>query len=160
MALVDFHEAFIKLGDSRKKTTEVAFRVTAADATAYFGAVTQILKDATPVGQLLLSVEDLSACSMMGKGVRLVTKDDAVQFPGYDSDIFIFDKLAVSHVAGFDNYQMTIPGRDSANYTMESDGVHVNLTLGLVDEFVTRFNATVLAKNGASSTVTEITVPS
>jgi len=40
MTLVDFHEAFIKLGDSRQKTTEVAFRVTAAEATNYFSAVT------------------------------------------------------------------------------------------------------------------------
>jgi hypothetical protein len=160
MTLVDFHEAFIKLGDSRKKTTEVAVRVTAAAATAYFGAVTQILKDATPVGQLLLSIEDLSACSMMGKGVRLVTKDDATDFPNYDSDIFNFDKLANHYNCGFDNYQMTIPGRDSANYTMESDGVHVNLTLGLVDEFVTRFNAVALGKNGVAATVSTITVPS
>jgi len=160
MALVDFHEAFIKLGDSRKKVTEVARRVTAAEATAYFGAVTQILKDATPVGQWLLSIEDLSRCSMMGKGVRLVTKDDAVDFPGYDSDIFNFDKLAVHVNAGFDNAQFTIPGRDSTNYTMESDGVHVNLTLGLVDEFVSRTNAVVLSKNGDAVTVSTITVPS
>ena len=160
MALVDFHYAFIKLGDSRQKTTEVSFRVTAAQAAPYFGAVTQILKDATPVGQLLLSVEDLSACSMLGKGIRLITEDDTVTFPGYDSDIFIFDKLAVHYSAGFDNYQVTIPGRDSANYTMETDGVHVNPTLGLVDEFISRFNAVVLAKNGTAGVVSNITVPS
>jgi len=160
MTLVDFHEAFVKLGDSRKVTTEVSRRVTAAEATSYFSAVTQILKDATPVGQWLLGVQDLSDCSMMGKGVRLITKDDAVDFPGYDTDIFTFDKLAVHYNAGFDNAQFTIPGRNSTNYTMESDGVHVNLTLGQVDEFVARTNAVVLSKNGAAVTVTEITVPS
>jgi len=160
MALVDFHEAFIKLGDSRGKITEVSFRVGVIDAGLYYNATTQILKDATEVGQLLLSVEDLSNCSMMGKGIRLNTKDDSVTFPGYDTDIFIFDKLAVHYSAGFDNYQVTIPGRNSANYTMETDGVHVNPTLGLVDEFIARFNAIVLAKNGGAATVTEITVPS
>jgi len=160
MALVDFHEAFIKLGDSRGKTTEVAFRVDVIDAGLYYNATTQILKDGTAVGQLLLSIEDLSACSMMGKGVRLVTKDDAIDFPDSDSDIYIFDKLAVHYNSGFDNYQFTIPGRDSTNYTMESDGVHVNPTLGLVDEFISRFNTVVLAKNGGAATVTEITVPS
>ena len=160
MALEDFHHAYIKLGDSRRKTTEVSFRVTAASAAAYFGAVTQILKDATPVGQLLLSVEDLSACSMMGKGVSLITKDDATDFPDSDSDIFNFDKLGVHYNSGFDNYQMTIPGRDSANYTMESDGIHVDMTVGLVDDFVSRFNAVVLAKNGGASTITSIDVPS
>lgn len=160
MALTDFHYAFIKLGDSRQKTTEVRFRVTAADATTYFSAVTQILKDATEVGQLLLSVEDLSRCTLRGKGVLLVTEDDAAGFPGYDSDIFIFDKLAVHYACGFDNYQVTIPGRDSANYTMETDGVHVNPTLGLVDEFISRFNAIVLGKNGVAGVVSNITVPS
>jgi hypothetical protein len=160
MALTDFHYAFIKLGDSRKKTTEVRFRVTAAQATNYFSAVTQILKDATAVGQLLLSVEDLSAGTLQGKGVTLITEDDAAGFPDFDSDIFSFDKLAVHYSAGFDNYQVTIPARDSANYTMESDAVHVNPTLGMVDEFIARFNAVVLGKNGVAAVVENITVPS
>jgi len=160
MALTDFHFAFVKIGDSRRKTTTVSVRVAAADAVDYFSAVTQILKDATPVGQLLLSIEDLAAGSMMGKGIELITKDDATDFPDSDSDIFLFDKLAVHYGSGFDNYQLTIPTRDSTNYTMESDGVHVNLTLNLVDEFVARFEAVGLAKNGGAVTVNEITVPS
>jgi hypothetical protein len=160
MALVDLHYAFVKLGDSRGKTTEVSFRVSAAQAAAYFTALTQILKDATPVGLLLADVELLSACSMMGKGVRLVTEDDAATFPGFDTDIFNFDKLAVHYSAGLDNYQVTLPGRDSAQYTMETDAVHVNPALGAVNDFITHFNAVVLAKNGGASTVTTITVPS
>ena len=160
MALVDFHYAYAQFGDSRAKTTTVRIRVLSAEATAYFGAVTQILKDATPVGQLLLSLEDLSAGSMMGKGVSLLTADDTTTFPGSDSDIFTFDKLAVHYASGFDNYQFTIPCRDSANYTMESDGVHVNQTLGLVDEFISRLEAVGVAKNGGAMNVTAITVPS
>jgi hypothetical protein len=160
MALVDFHYAFVKLGDSRGKVTEVRYRVSSTSAAAYFTALTQILKDATPVGLLLADTELLSACSMMGKGVMLVTEDDAQAFPGYDTDIFIFDKLAVHYRAGFDNYQVTIPGRDSANYTMETDGVHVNPTLGAVDDYITHFNAVVLAKNGTAGIVQNITVPS
>jgi len=160
MALVDFHYAFVKLGDSRGKTTEVSYRVSAAQAAAYFTALTQILKDATPVGLLLADTELLSACAMMGKGVKLVTEDDAAAFPGFDTDIFNFDKLAVHYSAGFDNYQVTVPGRDSAQYTMETDAVHVNPALGAVDDFITHFNAVVLAKNGTAGTVTTITVPS
>lgn len=160
MTLVDFHYAFVKFGDSRKKTTTVRYRVTAAAATAYFGAVTQILKDATPVGVLLVETENLAAGSMMGKGIELITVDDAQDFPDFDSDIFLFDKLAVHYNAGFDNYQVTIPTRDSANYTMESDGVHVNPTLGTVDNYIAAFNAVVIAKNGTGGTVTTITVPS
>ena len=160
MALVDIHHAFITLIDSRKRTSTVEFRVTAANANTYFSAVTQILKDATAVGQLLLSVEDLSAATMIKKGVRLDTIDDAAVPPGYDSDVFNFDKLAVHYLSGSKNYQVTIPSRDSANYTMETDAVHVNPTLGLVDEFITRFNAVVLGDNGIGGVVQEITVPS
>ena len=160
MALVDIHHAFVSLIDSRKKISTVEFRVTAADANTYFSAVTQILKDATDVGQLLLSVEDLSAGVMVKKGVRLDTIDDAAVPPGYDTDIFNFDKLAVHYLSGSKNYQVTIPARDTTNYTMETDAVHVNPTLGLVDEFITRFNGVVLGDNGIAGVVQEITVPS
>lgn len=160
MALTDFHYAFVKIGDSRKKVTEVRYRVTSAAAGAYFGAVTQVLKDLTPVGLLLVATENLAAGSMMGKGVMLITEDDAQAFPGYDTDIFIFDKLAVHYRSGFDNYQVTIPTRDSTNYTMETDGIHVNPTLGLVDEYISAFNAVVLGKNGTAGIVQTITVPS
>lgn len=160
MALVDFHYGFIKLGDSRGKTTTVRIRVSSVQAAAYFSALTQPVKDLTLLGGLFLSIEELSACSMMGKGVELITEDDAAVFPNFDSDIFIFDKLAVHYSAGFDNYQLTIPGRDTINYTMESDGVHVNPTLGKADEFITNFEAVALAKNGGAVQVQSITVPS
>lgn len=161
MALTDFHYAFIKFGDSRGKITEFRFRVTAADSLAYFEAVTQILKDGTDLGQFLLSVEDLSACSMMGKGTMLVTEDDAVTFPLPNEDVYIFDKLGVSYHAGFDNYQITIPGRDSTNYQVASDGVTVlqDAPQQVVD-FISRFNGMVLAKNGVQGTVDQILVVS
>ena len=160
MALVDIHHAFVSIGDSRKKTSTVRYRITAAQANTYFSAVTQILKDATPVGVLLVATEALAKGNMMSKGVVLETIDDAVGFPGYDTDIFNFDKLAVHYASGMDNYQVTIPTRDTTNYTMETDGVHVNPTLGLVDEYIAAFNAVVLGKNGVAGVVTEITVPS
>lgn len=161
MALTDFHYAFIKLGDSRGKTTEVRFRVTAANANAYWSAATQILKDGTAVGQLLLSVEDLSACSMMGKGVQLVTEDDAAVFPAPNDDVYIFDKLGVSYQAGFDNYQITIPGRDTTNYQVGDDGVTVlsGSPQQMVD-FISRFESTALAKNGQAPTVKKVVVVS
>lgn len=161
MALQDFHYGFIKLGDSRKRITEVVFRVNVIEAGLYYNATTQPLKDGTELGLLLLSVETLSRCSMMGKGVRLVTEDDANAFPLPNDDVYIFDKLGVSFRAGFDNYQMTIPGRDTAAYTVSDDGVTVlSGTPQAMIDFIARFNAIVIGKNTLAAEVEKITVVS
>lgn len=161
MALQDFHYAVIKLGDSRGRTTEVRFRVNVIEAGLYYNATTQILKDATEVGQLFLSVEELSACSMMGKGIVTMTEDDAVTFPLPNADVYIFDKLGVSYRAGFDNYQVTIPGRDTTAYTVSDDGVTVLTNLGDdMEDFIDRFNAIVIGKNTLAAEVTKVTVVS
>lgn len=161
MALQDFHYAVIKLGDSRGRTTEVRFRVNVIEAGLYYNATTQILKDATEVGQLFLSVEELSACTMMGKGIVMVTEDDAAAFPLPNADVYIFDKLGVSYKAGFDNYQVTIPGRDTTAYTVADDGVTVLTNLGDdMEDFIDRFNAIVIGKNTLAAEVTKVTVVS
>lgn len=161
MALVDKHYGYVKVGDSRKKTTEVVFRVNVIEAGLYYNATTQILKDATELGQLLLSVEDLSAGSMMGKGVRLTTIDDAVGFPAPNDDVYLFDKLGVSYTAGIDGYSMTIPARDTAAYTVADDGVTVVTGLAdAVDDFIARFNAIVIGKNTLAAEIEKITVVS
>lgn len=145
MALVDLHYAYVTIGDSRKKSSTVRFRVSAADATAYFGSATQILKDGTPVGQLLLSIEDMTAGTMLSKGVMLETIDDAAVFPAPDDNVYGFDKLMVHYSAGIRNYHLTIPARDDAAYTVASDGVTVLLDDDQqVIDLVSRFNATVL----------------
>lgn len=145
MALVDLHYAYVTLGDSRKKTTTFRARVSAADATAYFGAATQILKDGTPVGQLLLSIEDMSAGTLISKGVVLDTIDDAAVFPDPDDNVYNFDKLMIHYQAGIRNYHLSIPARDDAAYTVASDGVTVLLDDDQqVIDLVSRFNATVL----------------
>lgn len=161
MALQDFHYGFIKLGDSRKRTTEVVFRINVIEAGLYYNATTQPLKDATELGQLLLSVEDLSRCSMMGKGVRLVTEDDTAAFPAPNDDVYIFDKLGVSYRAGFDNYSMTIPGRDTIAYTVADDGVTVLTgTPAQMVNFIARFNAIVIGKNTQAAEIEKVTVVS
>lgn len=159
MALKDFHYAVIKLGDSRKRITEVRFRINVIEAGLYYNATTQILKDATEVGQLLLSVEELSACTLQGKGVVLLTEDDTAGFPAPNDDVYIFDKIGVSYSAGFDNYQMTIPGRDTAAYTVADDGVTIVTSgTGDVPDFIARFNAIVIGKNEVAAEVTKMTI--
>jgi len=159
MALVDLHYAKITFGDSQKKEFTVRFRVASADAAAYFGALTQILKDATDLGQLFLSFEDLAEGTFRGKGVELVTIDDAITFPAPDDNVYGFDKLMVSYVAGGNSYNLSIPTRDDDAYTVATDGITLILDDGaLVEDFVTRFNGLVLSKYGTAGTVEEITV--
>lgn len=145
MALVDLHYAYVTFGDSRKKTSTIQVRVSSVDAAAYFGAATQILKDGTAVGQLLLSFEDMSAGTMIAKGVKLETIDDAAAFPAPDDNVYAFDKLMIHYQSGIRNYHVTIPARDDTAYTVAADGVTVILDGDQqVIDLVTRFNATVL----------------
>jgi len=161
MALVDQHFAKITFGDSQGKEWTVRFRVNSTDAAAYFGAVTQILKDATELGLFFLSIEDLAEGTFRGKGVELVTIDDAIGFPAPDDNVYGFDKLLVSYVAAGNGYHLSIPTRDDANYTVATDGITVILTDGaFVEDFVTRFATVVLSKYGAAGVVSEIIVSS
>lgn len=145
MALVDLHYAFVTFLDSRGKQSTAQFRVSSTDASAYYGALTQILKDATTVGQLLLSFEDLSAGVMLSKGVRLETIEDTASPPAPDDNIYHFDKLVVHYHAGIKNHWVSIPSRADANYTVAADGVTVILDdAAMVADFVSRFDAVVL----------------
>lgn len=159
MALVDKHYAFVTFGDSQKKEFTVQFRVPSAEALAYFSALTQILKDGTEVGQFLLSIEDLAEGTFRGKGVKLVTEDNAIGFPAPDDNIYGFDKLLVSYTADGHAYTLSIPTRDDAVYEVASDGITVILdSPSQMDDFVTRFNSLVLSTYGVQGTVQKITV--
>jgi len=161
MALVDFHYGKITFGDSQSKEFTVRFRVTSTDANTYFTALTQILKDATEIGQFFLSIEDLAEGTFRGKGIELVTIDDAIGFPAPDDNVYGFDKLLVSYSAGGNNYHLSIPTRDDAVYSVATDGITVILADGAeVEDFVTRFATVVLSKYGDPGTVTQIIVSS
>lgn len=165
MAIVDKYYAYVRLGMSDKKIATVKYWVTAASAIAYFSAVTQVLKDATAVGQLLLSIEDLSKGSMMGKGVELAGEDDAFTYPAVTEEAYAFDKLGVEAVTPEgEPMTLTIPARNEVNYTVSSDGITVVISGGSATaeilEFVTQFNAAVRAKYGDTVEVEKMLVVS
>lgn len=145
MALVDLHYAYVTLIDSRQKKSTWDVRVSSTDAAAYWGALTQILKDGTEVGQLLLSIEDLSGGVLVSKGVRLETIEDAFVPPAPDDNVYHFDKLLVHYRSGIRNYHVSIPARDDAAYAVADDGVTVILdNADAVTDFVSRFEAVAL----------------
>lgn len=164
MALQDTYWAKVALGMSNRKSSTHRVRITAASGNAYIAAITQTLKDATDCGQYLLSVEDLSAGTLISKGVELKTEDDAADYPLPDAKVWAFDKLSISFHAGFDNYGVTIPGRDNTVIHIAADGVTVDSSGGdattEVTQYVTRFNAVAVGKNNVDATFDKMYVSS
>lgn len=165
MALVDRYIGKVTLGMSDRRISTFEVRLKPDKAQLYINEVTQTLKDATEVGQLLLSIEDLSKGTLISKGIELKTLDDAADYPAPTAEVYAFDKLGVSFSAGFDNYQITIPARDEAKYVVGPDGLTVILTeagggTAEVEQFVERFAAVCLGKNGSAATVSQIRVVS
>ena len=161
MALQDQYFGKVSLGMSNRKSSTHMVRLNPTAANAYIFEITQLLKDGTDVGQYFLSVEDLSAGTLIAKGVELKTEDDAADYPAPDAKIWAWDKISISFHAGFDNYTVTIPGRDNTQFTVGPDGATIDLTAGaVVPDFVTRFNAVVYAKNNAAATLDSMYVSS
>jgi hypothetical protein len=162
MALQDIYWAKVKLGMSNRKSSTHRLRVVPAEGQAYINAITQTLKDGTDVGLYLLSVEDLSAGTLIEKGVELSTEDDAADYPASSAKVWAWDKLSISYHAGFDNYTVTIPGRDNAKYNVGPDGVTV-IASGAgstteTSQYVTRFNAVAVGKNNTAATFDQMYV--
>jgi len=164
MALQDTYWAKVSLGMSNRKSSTHRVRVNSTAGNAYIAAISQTLKDATDLGQYLLSVEDLSAGTLIAKGVELTTEDDAADYPLPDAKIWAFDKLSVSFHAGFDNYTVTIPGRDNTKIHISADGVTVDSSgadaTTEVTQYVTRFNTVVVGKNNVDATFDQMYVSS
>jgi len=164
MALQDTYWAKVTLGMSNRKSSTHRLRVNSTQGNLYVAEITQTLKDATPVGQYLLSVEDLSAGTLIAKGVELTTEDDAADYPAPAAKVWGFDKLSVSYHAGFDNYNVTIPGRDDTKYNVGPDGITVIASgTGSTTEtanYVTRFNVVAVGKNNVAATFDQMYVAS
>jgi len=163
MAYQDKWVAFLNIGDSREKITPVEFYVSAADAVLYLEAAAGAARAATDVGVLIAAAFGLSDGTLMSQGVRLVQEDDTAVFPPASAEVYNFDKLATSYQAGFKNYSQSIPARDMAAVTVESDGVTVIIGAsgsGEVQAFEDAFNDTALGENGASATLRKMYVRS
>jgi len=164
MALQDVYWAKVQLGMSNRKSSTHRIRVHSADGNAYVVAITQALKDATNLGQYLLSVEDLSAGTLISKGVELATEDDAADYPASGAKVWAFDKISISYHAGFDNLSCTIPGRDNSSYNVGPDGVTILIAGAgastFVTDYVARFNLVAVGKNNDDATLDKMYINS
>lgn len=154
MALLDFYVGKVSLGMSNRKTSTHRLKLRPAEANLYIAEITQTLKDATNVGQYFLKVQDLSAGTLIAKGVELRTEDDAPDYPSADAKVWAFDKINVSYHAGFKNYTTTIPGRKNSAFTMADDGITINTTnspAAAVSGYMTYFNLVALGDNNVNA---------
>jgi len=161
------YEAFTGVRDSANKYSEVAVRVSAADAQAYAAAANDGARLATDVGALLNSIEVLflgGDTAVEKRGVRVNAVNDAFTPVDPQSEIYNSNKLNVhytSFVAGLNRgFLLTIPQRDPADYTVNTDGVTVVQGLAdAIDTFVAALSDTGLSLYGtAISPVMDIDV--
>jgi len=150
--------AFTGVRDSAGKYAEFAVRVGAADAQAYVAAANDAARLATDVGILLNTVEVLfigGDSAVEKRGVRTEAVNDGFTPVDPEAEIYNSNKLNVHYTAfvgGLNRgFIITIPQRDPADYTVNTDGITVTQGLSdAIDNFVTAFSNTGLSLYGTA----------
>lgn len=170
MAETLYAECYSVIGDSAKKKARVGLRVSEADAKAYVAAADTAARDATKVGLLVKSIEDLQlphdAPAIYKRGVDYGFLEVPFSFPLYTAGIYRSNKLKVDFStdnAGIPaNGFFTIPAYDEAEIVMESNGINVVIAgLGVSAEIanlVVQVADTMLSGYNTPGAVIEITV--
>lgn len=144
-----FHMTWV---DSDERTSTVSPYVRIVDAKAFVAAADEAARAATLLGVMADAFYGLTEGTMTKYYVSFgQTTGDAV--PGSGDGIFRGNKIVCHYSeAGADNRFLTIPTRDDA--TLEYSGTSINLNDGgLVEAFVTAFEAAAVGKNGGAVTV-------
>lgn len=164
MATVTRYFANLTLGDSAQKRYNFRVRVTTVAGAAWVAAATPVLRAATTVGVLFGKVIALSDLTIEKSSVTMEDVDDTFGFPDPNDNLYGFDKLGIAMKAGLKNYTVTLPGRDDAAYNVAPDGIEVLIegagASAATTEFITAFEAVVLADNGEVPDITSIRVAS
>jgi len=165
MAEVAQYEAFVTVGDQKKRFATVSLRVDATDGKAYVAAADTAARAATKVGLLQAAIFALMRSSQQyAFGLKASFVNDAHAFPAITTDTYNNNKLNVSYVTSSGGLprqlQFTIPQRQESGYTMESNGENVVLAdAGDVAALIVELLDTALSTYGTAITdVPEITV--
>lgn len=150
--------------DSRKKISNIRWRVDPTAGAAWLTAADAAAKAATPLGLLVTRTNALSDATLTDWGVELAAIDDGAIAPAADGGIYNFDKVTTQFKAGLKNYVTTIPARNDAVLNAATDGTTIIITgagaSAEVTNFITSYNAVVLADNGVAPEVTGMYVAS
>lgn len=169
MADAPVYKAHLTIYDSAKKAGRVDLRVDATDGKAYVAAADTAARAATKVGLLLASVTAIiqNAGGIVYEwGLDAVFLQTTFAYPLPADQIWRSNKLKVDYATTNNGLpasgSFTIPARDPAEYTLESNGINVviagsptteisDLLAQVVDTLVSSYGTVVTA-------VTEITV--
>ena len=164
MATQSRYFANLTLGDSAQKRYNFRVRVTDVAGAAWLAGADPTARGATTIGVLFGKVAALTDLTLEKSSVTLEDIDDAFAFPDANSNLYGFDKLAIATKAGLKNYTVSLPGRDDAAYNVGTDGIEVIISgagaTAATTEFITAYEAVVLADNGEVPNVTGIRVAS
>jgi len=168
MADVPFYTAYVSAVDSADKSTHMEMRVDATDAKAYVAAADTAARAATKVGLLLIGMENLALWVIGGTGevehgVKSGFKNGSYVPFTVEAEAFRSNKLNVSYSTNNAGVPasggFTIAIRNPAAYTLESNGVNLDLEDGGdTENLVTQIEDTVLSSYGTAVVVQEITV--
>lgn len=169
MADIAVYEAHFTIYDSAKKAGRVGLRVDATDGKAYVAAADTAARAATKVGLLIAAVLDMilqAGGIEYEHGLDSKFLQSTFAYPLSEDEVYRSNKLKVDYVtnnAGIPaNGSFTIPARDPAEYTMESNGINVVIGGGATTEvanLMTQIVDTLLSSySTAISAVSEITV--
>lgn len=167
MAEIPVYEAFVTVKDSAKKSSTVTLRVDATDGKAYVAAADAAARAATKVGLLLAAVEPfmLSEGNLFDKGVKSSFRNDAWTQPAADLEYLNSNKLNIAYQTlngGLpERLGFSIPQRNTAAYSMETNGVNVNISTGAtteVENLIAQIADTLVSKFGTACNVLEITI--
>lgn len=132
MAETGYFTCYTVIVDSANKQGRVDMRVDAVDAQAYVAAANTAARDATKVGLLIKSVENLQlhpTQNIYKRGLDYGFLEIPFQKPAADDGVYRSNKLKndiATNNAGIPaTASFTIPAYDPAVISMESNGVNV-----------------------------------
>lgn len=167
MATIPTYVAYVEVVDSKKRHSSVELNVSDVDGKAYVAAADDAARAATKVGLLLASVKELmlSGSNIFSEGVYTKMLNGSWTQPAADSEYFNNNKLNVAYlttIGGIPRRRtFSIPQRDTANYSMETNGENINISTGAttaVEDLIAQIADTLLSIDLTACNVLEITV--
>lgn len=141
MAVTVTPYASVTFLDSANRKTTTRIRVSEADAKAYVAAADEAAADATNVGLLLASIDDLTELTFVAKGVDFVYEENSPVLP---TAAFRGNKAVFGYgSASARDFTISIPGRD--NTVLNLNGVSIPVSGGAESTEVAAFNTQLVA---------------
>lgn len=127
----------ITLRDGVKRDSSMSFYVPAATAKAYCAAADKTARDATVIGTLFADILATTLCTEVARRVYVEDQTDPVS--AVADTVLRGNKIMVQASAGGAPLTFSVPGRDPAAYTQDTD--HLTIDISEAGDFKTFIDA-------------------